>query len=203
MSVLSALDVQRCLKEGSLVIEPFEFTPDTPPATIDLHLSPKLVQYDFPEGKYALGFDLDESEVTAQPFSEEMCWLDPGQGKVFVLQEELRLPPFLAGIILPRSTLTRLGVAFQPTYLNPGYSGTCPVLVTNHAAFQIGIPFRGGKGPRIAQVMFVQLSSPPHRVYGQGRDEKYHPDKGSPARFDKDIDLKELIRPYKEVLDRK
>jgi hypothetical protein len=51
--------------------------------------------------------------------------------------------------------------------------------------------------------MFLQLSSPPHRVYGQGAEEKYHPDTGSPARFDKDLDLRELIRPFKKVLDRK
>ncbi len=203
MSVLSVSDVQEYLEEGSLIIEPFEFVKETPPATVDLHLSPTMISYDFPGNAYTIGFDLDESEGKVEVFDGKVCWLDPGQAKVFVLAEKLVLPPILAGIILPRSTLTRLGVELQPTYLNPGYSGTCPVLITNHAEFRVGIPFREGQGPRVAQVMFLRLSSPPHRAYGEHRDDKYHPDTGSPARFDKDIDLRELIRPYKEVLDRK
>jgi len=146
---------------------------------------------------------IDEDEGKRQAVTEDEFWLEAGQSQVFVLHEEIRVPPDLAGIIVPRSSLTRLGLGFQSTYLNPGYSGTCPVLLINHTAFPVGIPFRNGIGPRVAQVLFLELSSQPHRQYGSHPWDKYYPDTGSPAKFHEDIDIIELIKPFKKILDRK
>jgi len=207
MALLTALDVRRIIEDGGLRISPFQFQEErTPPASIDLRLSAKIIRYRFRSDtsnvdEYLLGEELDESEAIAEDIKAETYTLKPGRGAVFVLYEELSLPLSLAGIVLPRSSLTRLGVSLQPAYLNPGYQGFCPILLTNNSDFRVTIPFRDGKGPRVAQVLFLELTSHPHRGYGQGEEEKYQYDEGFPARFYQDFDIKELLKPFKKALD--
>jgi len=203
MTVLPALDVYRMIKAGELVIEPFELREElTPPASIDLRVSARTVKYSFQNDEYLIGERIEEDEGLTEDLVGNIYSLDPGNGAIFILYEKIILPPTLAAIVLPRSSLTRLGVGLQPTYLNPGYQGNCPVLLTNHATFTVKIPFREGIGPRLAQVLFLKLGSLPHRKYGEGLDEKYQDELGIPARFDRDVDIVQLLEPLRQALDK-
>jgi|GEM_PF-551451 len=203
MALIPSFDLCRMIQDKDLLIEPFEYRGEsTPPASVDLHVKSKTIRYDFPDGRYLLGDEIDEDEGLVEEFKGDHYDLEPGTAAVFVVHERIVLPDFVAGIILPRSSLTRLGVSFQPTFLNPGYQGNCPVLLVNHSRFSIRIPFRNGVSPRVAQVLFFTLISRAHRPYGEGRDEKYQHEEGSVARFDKDFDILQLIEPFKRALDK-
>lgn len=198
--VLPTIEVYNLIKNGSLVIEPFEMREEeTPPASVDLHLAGKRLVYSG-ISTYTIGEPLPEESKSYETIEDGTYVLKPGASAIFQLYERLALPPFLMGLILPRSSLTRLGVLLSPTYLNPGYQGYCPVLLVNHAPFSVEIPFKKGKSIRLAQVIFVSLSRIPHRIYGEGIDEKYQHDRGYHSRFHEDIDVYEILRPLAEAM---
>jgi dCTP deaminase len=202
MGILTSLEVYKRIRAGDLLIEPFEFREEfTPPASIDLRLSSKILRYDFQGQTHILGEEIDEESGSIQEVEGNTWSVPSGKGIVFILHEKVVLSPYIAGVILPRSSLTRLGISLQPTFLNPGYQGNCPILLVNHSDFSIDIPFKNGVSPRIAQVLFWELTTRPHRIYGQGLDEKYQFEEGSPSRFEKDVDMLELIRPLRKALD--
>ena len=199
LGVLPSVEVYKLIRDGYLLIEPFEFREDeTPPASVDLRLAGKVLKYDMNE--YILGEEIPEELRKYEKIDNELFELNPGEGAIFQIYERIAMPHFLIGLILPRSSLTRLGVSLVPVYLNPGYQGNCPVLLVNNSPIKIKIPFKDGKSPRLAQALFLALSSKPHRAYGEGVDEKYQDDKAYHARFYKDVDIYEILRPLAEAV---
>ncbi len=199
MTVLPSIEVYKLIQSRDLLIDPFELREEeTPPASVDLRLSGKKLIYKL--DKYTLGDEIPEDSKEYEVIEDGVYNLKPGEGAVFQIYEKIALPSFLIGIIFPRSSLTRLGVSLNPTYLNPGYQGYCPVLLVNHSPFEVKIPFKDGKSPRIAQVIFISLKENPHRIYGEGIDEKYQNDKGYHSRFYQDIDVYEVLRPLVDIV---
>jgi len=199
MTVLPSIEVYKLIQSKDLLIDPFEVREErTPPASVDLRLSGKKLIYNIEE--YTLGEEISEDLKEYEEIKDGVYNLKPGAGAVFQLYEKIALPSFLIGIIFPRSSLTRLGVTLSATYLNPGYQGYCPVLLVNHSSFEVKIPFKDGKSPRVAQVVFIPLKESPHRIYGEGIDEKYQNDMGYHSRFDLDIDVYEILRPLADIV---
>ena len=58
--------------------------------------------------------------------------LDSGKTYLATTIEEFDLPPDMAAIFFPRSTLFRSGVAFHSSVLPPGYIGPMTFALTNH-----------------------------------------------------------------------
>jgi len=199
MALLPAIEVYKLIKEGELLIDPFELREErTPPATVDLTLAGKVLKYNFPEKVYILGEEIPEGYQIYEEI-KDFIELKPKESVIIPIYENLVLPSYIAGIILPRSSITRLGLSFQATYLNPGYQGHCPILLTNQSNFIIKIPFKNGRSPRIAQVLFLSLTKEPHRIYGEGIDEKYQHDKGYHSKIHQDIDIHEIFQPLLEI----
>jgi hypothetical protein len=71
LTILSARDVEAYLVDGSLAIDPFEFSHETPPASIDLHISARVVTYSFPGNRYTLGFEPAEGGDEPEEFNAE------------------------------------------------------------------------------------------------------------------------------------
>jgi dUTP pyrophosphatase len=75
--------------------------------------------------------------------------------------EEIRIPSNCCGLVLPRSSLLRSGIAVHTALWDPGYEGKGKVLlsVLNRKGAVISI------GARVAQLVVLQLSGKPHRIY--------------------------------------
>ena len=201
MGVIPTIRLYKLIKEGRLIIEPFELREElTPPATIDLSLKGKVIKYNFKS--YILGEDIPPEEKEFLNIENGTYKLAPGESVLLPTYEKIGLSSTIAGLIMPRSSLTRLGIVIQPIYLNPGYVGHCPVLIVNHASFEIEIPFKNGKSPRLLQVMFFELTEEPHRTYGKGTDEKYYKEEGKHSEIYKDFDIYELLSPLAEIAEK-
>jgi len=75
--------------------------------------------------------------------------------------EDIRIPADCCGLVLPRSSLLRSGVAIHTALWDPGYQGKGKVLlsVLNRKGAVISV------GARVAQLLVFQLSGEPHKIY--------------------------------------
>jgi deoxycytidine triphosphate deaminase len=201
MGVLPTIQLHRLISEERLIVEPFELREkQVPPATIDLTLRGRVLKYKL--DSYLIGEEITEEKKGYEEIENGIYRLPPGNSAIFQIYEKLGLPPNIAGLVIPRSSITRLGIVIQPTYLNPGYMGYCPVTVVNHAPFEVKIPFKNGRSPRFLQVMFFELTSIPHRKYGEGIDEKYQKEEGMHSLINQDYDIYEILAPLAEIAEK-
>jgi len=75
--------------------------------------------------------------------------------------ETISLPPDVAGLVLNKSTLARAGILVHTTVLEPGWTGTITLEITNlHQVPAVLYPREG-----IAQVLFFRAASAPEADY--------------------------------------
>jgi len=85
-----------------------------------------------------------------------------GEGSYIVRYNEyVSLPPDVAALVLPRSSLMRMGVTLHTAVWDPGYRGRGVGLLVVHNAHGVRIEI----GSRIAQMIFVKTSKKPARRY--------------------------------------
>jgi len=77
--------------------------------------------------------------------------------------EEFRIPPDVAGLVLPKGTLSRTGVLLYPATLEPGWQGMITLPILN--PLQIPAVLYPHEG--VAHVVFVRLAASCERDYGQ------------------------------------
>ena len=127
----------------------------------------------------------------------ESVSLRPGEmllGRTF---ESFTVPGNLAGKLEGRSSFARMGLAVHCSadFINPGYRGKMPLELINLGKSTIRL------FPRvpICQVMFIQLSSDPERVYGARElSSKYMNDDGGPSYWWRDKRIRQLQRTLGE-----
>ncbi|TXG84302.1 MAG: deoxyuridine 5'-triphosphate nucleotidohydrolase [Thermomicrobiales bacterium] len=130
----------------------------------------------------ANGFDLTLAEVrafsgagtiginNADRVLPELERIEPAEGGFFDLApgayhityaETVSLPKDLMALGRPRSSLTRSGVAIHTAVWDAGYAGrsTSLLVVSNPAGFRVQL------GARVAQLVFIQLSTPDDAGY--------------------------------------
>lgn len=95
--------------------------------------------------------------------------LELRQGSYIVrYNEHVSLPPDVAALVLPRSSLMRMGVTLHTAVWDPGYRGRGVGLLAVHNAHGVRIEI----GSRIAQMIFMKISKKPARKYkGAYQDE--------------------------------
>lgn len=76
--------------------------------------------------------------------------------------EDVIMPDTLAGQVIDKSSLARLGVGLHAGFIDPGFRGHITLEITNHSPRSILLR----PGIRIGQLVLFTLSSVPHRVYG-------------------------------------
>ncbi len=67
--------------------------------------------------------------------------------------EEINMPLDLAAIVLPRTTLFRMGISLRTGVVDPGYKGALVFGLKNESKLDIGIE----RGARIAQIIFMKV----------------------------------------------
>jgi deoxycytidine triphosphate deaminase len=88
---------------------------------------------------------------------EEFFVFKPGEYYLVKTIEKVNLPVDLSGIIFPRTTLFRSGLALFNGIVQPGYSGELTFGISNLGQSEIKVSF----GARIVHITF-------HEVLGQG-----------------------------------
>src|SRR5574341_452093 len=83
--------------------------------------------------------------------------------------EEIRLPPELAGIGFPPSTVSFRGLLMtNPGHIDPGYRGPMRFTVINMGKE----PYHLKKGDRIVTILLLQLSGAAHKDWSARRGDK-------------------------------
>jgi dUTP pyrophosphatase len=89
-------------------------------------------------------------------------WIDLSEGIYLVsFNEIVNIPNDLLAFVRPRSSLVRSGATIFSSLWDPGYSGksNCLLVVLNENGIRIK------KNARIAQMVFLKLSSPAAKTY--------------------------------------
>ncbi|MEA1924823.1 MAG: dCTP deaminase [Candidatus Altiarchaeota archaeon] len=104
------------------------------------------------DGGASLGVDYRNLPEIKEKIFEEYT-LNPGEYVLVETLEKINMPSDLAARILPRSTLFRSGTSLKTALVDPGYSGTLTMGLTNHSKSE----FRIQKNSRIAQIIFEKI----------------------------------------------
>lgn len=99
-------------------------------------------------------------------------WLAPGRFCLASSLERVALPNDITGMVHDKSTLARMGVALQNTFLDPGFRGWITLEIANHGpdAVQLCV------GMPIAQIVFHELDEPTKLPYsGKYQDQPDEP----------------------------
>ena len=164
MSVLSDRTIKEQLASGRLGIDPLD-SEAIQPASVDLRLDRSFRVF----------------RSTARPFVDVREPVDDltelveiGDGEPFVIQpasfclgstiETVTLPDDIVARVDGKSSLGRLGLLVHATagYVDPGWTGRLTLELSNQSQMPIALYY----GMRIAQVSFLQLTTPVDRPYG-------------------------------------
>jgi dCTP deaminase len=181
---LTDKDLAQAADAGTPFVTPFDAN-SVKSASIDLRIGNLKYEYLFSE--YTIGSKIDEAEVRHSTYDE--IWLDPGKSVYVGLLESIQIPLDVLGIVFPRNSLTRLGIAIFPVYMNPGYEGIMPITITNNGSVRIKIV----PGARVAQLLCARLSGRVLKGYGDQSGSKYYRENVKPAKKDDD-DLSEALQ---------
>jgi dCTP deaminase len=164
MSVLSDRTIKEQLASGRLGIDPLD-SEAIQPASVDLRLDRSFRVF----------------RSTARPFVDVREPVDDltelveiRDGEPFVIQpasfclgstmETVTLPDDIVARVDGKSSLGRLGLLVHATagYVDPGWTGRLTLELSNQSQMPIALYY----GMRIAQVSFLQLTTPVDRPYG-------------------------------------
>lgn len=163
--ILGIKDLQKLVKENKLVENLCERELTNPEgAGYDLRLGEiyKL------EGEGFLGIDeRNTPEVISiakfNPSKEENFIFEPGKYYLIKTIEKINLPNDISGIIFPRTTLFRSGLALFNGVANPGYCGELTFGLCNLGKNIIKISL----GARVVHITFQEISGEGNAYRGQ------------------------------------
>lgn len=149
--VLSSYDIMRYVELSGL-IDPFS-KEQINPASYDLTLNDTLVQ------------DVEGSNEMFTITDDVDVFIDPGEFMLASTVEEVDIPLNLVGIVNGKSSLGRKGLAIHVTagYIDPGFHGQITLELANLSKYPILLK----PGMRIAQLILMNMSSPPLQDYSE------------------------------------
>ena len=171
--VLSDLSITRRIEDGSIVIAPLD-PQDIQPASVDLHLAPniKVFRTCGPGAVIDVAADNDHLLVPQEIPEGQPYLLQPGTFALASTAERFAVPDDLVARLDGKSSLGRLGLLVHATagYIDPGFRGDITLELSNAT----GIPITLYRNMRIAQLSFMDLTTPALRPYGSpGLGSKY------------------------------
>jgi deoxycytidine triphosphate deaminase len=117
--------------------------------------------YVFPtQGNAYLGVEQRKTPATSI-VDVDRCMLYPSGSILVETMESVNMPGYLAGHVLPRTTLFRSGLNLRTGPVHPGYHGTLTFLLTNLGYSTVEIE----QGARIAHMQFHVVSGDLVRLY--------------------------------------
>jgi len=163
-------------------------------ASIDLRISEKA--------KVLLKQDKPIDLSTQQDFKH--CYEEVDLSKGFVLKageflysetiEYIKIPKDKAGLLLPRSSLARMGLILPSSmYANPAYEGHLPIVIHNATNNDFIIP----PYYRVMQLLLVELKGKA-KPYHQQMDAKYFKESNIKPPMIDDEDAEELLKKLEQ-----
>jgi len=169
MCVLSDHDITQMVTSKSLEIRPFD-PQAVQPASYDLHLAKEYRRF---RRNHQMYIDTKKPDTcTELCIADGILVVHPNEFLLASTIEFVAIPPTLVARIDGRSSLGRLGLLVHATagYVDPGFNGTLTLELSNQGSLPITLDI----GMAIAQISFLQMSSPAVSPYGaQGRNSKY------------------------------
>ena len=169
--ILSDRDILIAHQCGRINIDPWN--PDRlQPASVDLTLGAAIKQ--FPDRATDRVLDVRQDNASfmeALNISEEApVWIHPQAFCLGVTVESITIPSDIVARLEGKSSLGRLGLMVHATagFVDPGWSGPLTLELSNIGPYPISLY----RDMPIAQITFMELTSPAMRPYG-------HPDLGS------------------------
>jgi dCTP deaminase len=162
--ILSDRSIREAVEAGRLRVEPFD-PALIQPSSIDLRLASSFLQFHNTRRPY-----LD----VRQPAEELMERVVVGEDEPIIVQsrafllgstlERVTVPDDVVGRLEGRSSLGRIGIVVHSTagFIDPGFDGHITLEISNLA----NIPIALYPGMRIAQLSFIQMTTPAERPYG-------------------------------------
>ena len=169
-SVLSDGTIRQLVRDGRIVIEPWDETM-VQPASVDLRLGNSFRVF---HNHRVTAIDLKDppSDLTEQVVvaEDEPFVIHPGEFCLGRTEEWVELPDDIVARIEGKSSLGRLGLIVHATagFCDPGWKGTLTLELNNLTR----VPIKLWPGLPIAQLSFMTLDRPADRPYG-------HPELGS------------------------
>lgn len=175
--ILSDRDIKdRCHQELPL-IEPFH-EHNLQPASVDLCLGSRFIQYIDPALQHHAGIDLAHIHEHAGPQSYRVIdetkrfRLPPKGFALGQTKEWVNIPFDIVGQIEGKSSLARLGLIVHVTagFCDPGFSGVVTLEFFNCNTRPIHLR----PGRPICQIAFAQLTSPAEHPYGSAQLQSHY-----------------------------
>ena len=167
--VLSDTDIRKYIKQKKIVISPLKDA-HIRPAAIDLTLHRNFRVF---RNNSHTHIDVKEKfDVTELVKAKEdgSMVIHPREFVLGSTREIITLPPDLIGLLEGRSSLGRIGLIIHATasFVQPGFSGYLTFEMSNIS----NLPIKLYAGMRVAQIAFLQMSTPVAMDYSK-HDSKY------------------------------
>jgi dCTP deaminase len=193
MSVLSDRTIKEAVASGRLRIDPLDEAA-IQPASVDLRLDNAFRIFKTSSRPYIdVAQDVDDLTELVEISPEEPFVVQPGTFVLGSTIETITLPDDLVARVDGKSSLGRLGLLVHATagYVDPGWTGKLTLELSNQSQMPIALYY----GMRIAQISFIELTTPVDRPYGhEGLGSKYQGQTGpTPSRISREFPRKDAF----------
>ncbi len=180
MAVLSDRTIKELLAAGRLGVDPLD--PEAiQPASVDLRLDRAFRTFRVTSRPYVdVRQPVDDLTELVAVADDEPFILQPHTFCLGSTIETVTLPADIVARVDGKSSLGRLGLLVHATagYVDPGWTGRLTLELSNQSQMPIALYV----GMRIAQVSFLELTTPADRPYGSpGLGSKYQGQTGPTA----------------------
>lgn len=187
MSVLSDRSIKKALAAGRLGIEPLD-EQAIQPASVDLRLDGVFRVFRTTSRPYVdVAQDVDDLTELVEISPEEPFVIHPGSFCLGSTLETITIPNDIVARVDGKSSLGRLGLLVHATagYVDPGWTGKLTLELSNQSQMPIALYY----GMRIAQISFIELTTPVDRPYGSAElGSKYQGQTGpTPSRISREF----------------
>ena len=165
--LLSDRDIRAEIAAGRVGVEPFTEAM-IQPSSVDVRLD-RFFRV-FENHKYSvIDPSVEQPDLTraVETEGDEPFILHPGEFVLASTYEVITLPDDIAGRLVGKSSLGRLGLLTHSTagFIDPGFSGHITLELSNVA----NLPVKLYPGMKIGQLCLIKLSSPAEHPYGSAK----------------------------------
>ncbi len=188
MSVLSDRSIREAIKAGRIVIEPLD-DELIQPASVDLRLDAAFRIFRNTSRPYVdVQQPVDDLTELVEIAPEEPFVIQPGSFCLGSTVETITIPDDIVARVDGKSSLGRLGLLVHATagYVDPGWTGKLTLELSNQSQMPIALYY----GMRIAQISFLEMTTPVERPYGSADlGSKYQGQTGpTPSRISREFE---------------
>lgn len=157
--ILPDHEIERYIREGLMVVEPFEAA-NVQPSSLDVRLDGPLTEMDTTAAPYIIPTVIPPNLMRAR-YSRIVY---PGDFVLGSTREVVSLPSDIAAQFEGKSSLARIGLSVHQTagFIDPGFSGQITLEIKNVG--DLGIVLEAGM--LIGQILFHKMAAPVDIPYG-------------------------------------